>query len=179
MLPFRKRLGLTVMELCVVVAVIGILSLLLWPLIGWYRKRALAIGCTENLKGLYTATSSYLSANNFVWPQIPYSASQPQENAREWHDLLQPYGLAWINWVCPEVQSKIGSPDVSKRELNRSDYIAMRFDAKPGTPQKWSNQPWFAERQSIHAGGNLLILSNGRVATLREALQIAKQPQNP
>ena len=159
--------------------IIAILSLLVYPAVGWYRARAQGAACTQNLRALYTATSSYLNASGGVWPQIPYTSQKREENARAWHDLLKPYGLDWINWICPSVQSTIGNPDVTKFKMNRSDYAAMPFDAKPNTAHRWANQPWFAERQAVHVGGNLIVTSNGAVMTLSEAAQLAKQPQTP
>lgn len=174
----RSRQGLTLLELAVVVMIIGIMAVMLWPAVGWYQKRAMRINCTSNLQGLYVATNAYLGQTNYTWPQVPYDASKPEENMKAWHDLLKPYGLGWTNWVCPAVQKKLGNPDVTKEKLHRSDYIAMRFDSKPGTPRRWANQPWFAERQAVHKGGNLIIMSTGATMTLSDALKISKQPQS-
>jgi prepilin-type N-terminal cleavage/methylation domain-containing protein len=175
----RGRAGVTLLELCTVIIIIGILAVLLYPVMGWYGERARRLSCTQNLKGLYTATSAYLNANNGVWPQIRLDAQHSQEYARSWFDTLHPYGLAWVNFICPSVQKKSGNPDYNNPRFNRTDYAAMVFDDKPWTARKWPHQPWFNERQSMHGNGQLLILTDGTLIDLAEARRLGAQPQNP
>jgi len=169
----------TILELVTVLIIICILAVLLYPVVGWYSERARRLSCTQNLKGLYAATSSYLNSNSGVWPQIKFNSQQPQDYARGWYDVLHPYGLAWVNLICPSVQKKGGNPDYTIPRFNRTDYAAMVFDDKPWTARRWPYQPWFNERQSVHGGGQLLILTNGSIIDLVEARKLGAQPQNP
>src|SRR4051812_25585309 len=102
----RPLSGVTILELVTVLIIICILAVLLYPVVGWYSERARRLSCTQNLKGLYAATSSYLNSNSGVWPQIKFNSQQPQDYARGWYDVLHPYGLAWVNLICPSVQKK-------------------------------------------------------------------------
>lgn len=167
--------GVTLMELMTVVVIICIMAVLLYPAFTWYQERARKVVCSENLKGLYTSTASYLNANNGVWPQIPFSSKEAQNYARSWHDLLQPYGMAWSNFICPSFQIKSGKPDFTQKKYHRSDYMAMPFDDKQWTARKWDRQPWFTERQDMHGGGNLLVLANGTIIDLNDAKRLEQQ----
>jgi hypothetical protein len=170
---------MTLMELMTVVLIIAILSVLFYPLVGWYQARAKRIVCAENLKGLFVSTTTYLNANSGIWPQIPMNSKEPQVYARSWHEILSPYGIGWQNLICPAVQAKVGNPDFTQPKLNRFDYVATRFDSKPWTARKWDHQPWFAERQDMHGKGNLLILTNGTLVDLEEARRIGQGSQPP
>jgi prepilin-type N-terminal cleavage/methylation domain-containing protein len=170
---------MTLLELMTVLVIISILAVLLYPVVGWYQQRARRIACLENLKGLYTGTAAYLGANGGIWPQIRWNSTEPQVYARAWHDILQPFGLTWNNFICPSVQIKVGNPDYVQRKFNRMDYIPSMFDDKPWTAKKWERQPWFSERQNMHGNGQLLILANGSMLDLNEARKIGQQPQAP
>ena len=168
---------MTLLELLTVLMIIGILAVLLLPTIGWYRNRAYHIGCVQNLKSLYVATTNYMASSGGRWPQIRLAKDQSVKYAEEWHDVLHPYGIGWENLVCPMVQSRIGNPDVSKPKEHRTDYIAMHFSDNPNAAMKWPLQPWFVERQDSHGSGGLMILTNSQIIDLQEAAKMAKQPQ--
>lgn len=175
----RSRSGVTLLELCTVLIVICILAVLLYPAMAWYGERARRLACTQNLKGLYSATSTYINANEGRWPQIKLNAQQPQDYARAWYEILHPYGLAWVNFICPSVQKKSGNPDYNNPKYHRTDYAAMVFDDKPWTCKKWPKTPWFVERQSMHGSGQIFILTDGTIIDLNEARKMGTQPQNP
>ena len=179
LVKFRRCVGVTILEVATALIVIGILAVLLYPAMGWYTERARRVACSQNLKGLYSATSNYLNSNLGVWPQIQWKSSDQQEYARSWYEALHPYGLGWANFICPSVQKKSGNPDYNQPRFNRTDYAAMIFDNKPWTARKWPHHPWFNERQSVHGSGQLLILTDGSLIDLNEARKMGTQPQNP
>lgn len=161
----------------VVLMVIGILAVLLIPSIAWYRARVYRLGCMQNLKSLYIATTNYMTSSGGRWPQIYLSKDESVKYAEAWEDVLHPYGITWQNLVCPTAQLNLGNPDVSKPKAHRTDYIAMRFDDNPNTAIKWPLQPWFAERQDTHGRGNMMILTNSQIIDLKQAAKMASQPQ--
>lgn len=178
-LPAQTR-GVTLMELMTVMVIIAILAVLIAPGIAAYRERARRIGCTENLKGLYTGATAYLTSNNGRWPQIRWSGETAQgqvDFAREWYAALKPYGIAWSNYICPSVQARLQNPDFTKDKNNRTDYMPAFFDDNAWTATRWAKQPWFAERQDMH-GGNLFILSDGSLIDIHEARRRSLEPQN-
>jgi hypothetical protein len=42
-------------------------------------------------------------------------------------------------------------------------YLPTLFDARPGTPNKWTGMPWFSEIANVHGHGNLTIPSGGHI----------------
>jgi prepilin-type N-terminal cleavage/methylation domain-containing protein/prepilin-type processing-associated H-X9-DG protein len=68
----RRYAGFTLIELMVVVAVIGILITILFPVVSRVQERAREVHCTNNLKQLHIATVNYMHANR---GRLPYSAN--------------------------------------------------------------------------------------------------------
>ena len=160
-----------------VLMIVGILAVLLLPTISWYRARAYRIGCVQNLKSLYVATTNYMTSSGGQWPQITLVKDESVKYAEAWEEVLHPYGITWQNLVCPTVQMRLSNPDVSKPKAHRTDYIAMQFSDKPNAAMKWPMQPWFVERQDSHGSGGLIILTNSQIIDLKQAAKMASQPQ--
>jgi type II secretory pathway pseudopilin PulG len=155
-----------------VIVIIGILAVLLLPALLRYQEGARRVACVARLKSLYVATSGFMGANEGRWPRIRPTMSDDAQFAQQWYDVLSPQGLGWEDLVCPSMQRKLGSPKVSDPKLHRMDYVNMFFDDRPGTAMKWPNMPWFLERQDIHGGGQLVILSSGTVVDIKEARRL-------
>ena len=64
----RARLGFTLVELLVVVAIIGILAALLVPVVGRMRNAALTTASVSNLRQIHMMLTSYLNDNNNYFP---------------------------------------------------------------------------------------------------------------
>ena len=149
--------------------IIALLASMVVPLVGEMHRRAQRASCASNLRGLYIAASACLDSTGH-WPQVSPGLIQSDstEYARQWHVALQPYGIAPINWVCPTVQTGLGSPDLNKHENARVDYLATPFDPDPISPRKYLTQPWFTERGDVHGDGNLVVFANGSIKSLNE-----------
>lgn len=160
------------MELMTVIVIIGILATMVFGIMADVQYRADRVSCTANLKNLYTGAAVYLQEQG-TWPQIdPHLGSGGNKQyAQLWINALLPYGVAKPNWICPSVQKLMHNPDVTQPDHIRIDYIATPFDEKPMTPYLWPSQPWFVERGAVHGGGNLMIWTNGRILSLREAME--------
>ncbi len=171
--------GLTLLELVVVVVVIAITVAISLPVISKVRARAQRAQCSTNLRNLYVAAELYLQQNG-SWPQIARAPADggSEECARAWQEALQPYGPTAKTWICPTIQGLLHNPDYSKAENARTDYVAMPFDDKPGTPHRWPRQPWFVETGDVHGNGNLIIFTDGSIGDLKTVLAGAGRAGN-
>ena len=61
--------GFTLIELLIVVAVIGILAALLFPVFARVRENARRASCQSNLKQLGLGVLQYAQDNDDLWPQ--------------------------------------------------------------------------------------------------------------
>lgn len=159
------------MELMTVMVILSILMVLLLKLTDTMRARAEKASCAANLRHLYAGAAGYVMDRG-QWPQVPGELvrKDSKEYAKQWINALAPYGISQQNWLCPTQHRSLNAPDMTKDENRRLDYNATPFDAKPNTPYLWPKQPWFVEHASSHDGGPLLILTDGKIITLREAI---------
>jgi len=162
-----RIVAFTVFELLIIVVIIGILAAFLFPAFAGLRARAQRVQCTVNLRSLYVAANLYVQQNG-SWPQISVSDSDDdQAYVQAWIAALAPFGPAQKSWICPTVESLLGSPDLSNSSNARLDYIPMPFDDKPTTPYQWPRQPWFVEANDVHGHGNLIIFTDGSISDLK------------
>ena len=162
--------GFTLLELTISILVIAIVITMLFPVFGSLRSRSERIRCIANLRSLHVAASLYVQEHK-MWPQIAVnSGSSAKDNATQWIDAFQPYGLAQINWICPTIQRSLQSPNFSDPDNTRIDYAASNFDTNQQSPYQYSTQPWFVESADVHGNGNLLIFPDGSIQTLNELL---------
>jgi len=160
-----RKVAFSLFELLIVLVIIGILSELLLPAISAFRARAQRVQCMANLRSLYIAANLYVQQNG-SWPQIAMGDTDSAEDdyAKAWIDALTPFGPTQKTWICPTVQNLLGNPDLSDSQNVRVDYGAMSFDDKATTPYQWPQAPWFAESQSVHGNGNLIIFTDGSIS---------------
>jgi prepilin-type N-terminal cleavage/methylation domain-containing protein len=164
----KSRRGFTLLELLVVIGVIAVLAALGITVASGIRSRAERVQCMTNLRGLYVAAESYLQQNG-SWPQIPMadeSETADEDYASAWIAALAPFGATQKTWICPTMQRGMHSPDLSKPENVRVDYIASNFDDKPTTPHQWPGQPWFIEAGNGHGNGALIVFTDGTIKEL-------------
>lgn len=102
-----KSRAFTLIELLVVVAIISILTAILFPVFAQAREKARAIACISNLKQIGTAILMYTEDNDGTYFEIPYDAPAPTPPATltAWSDLLQPYIKNTGVFTCPDTSS--------------------------------------------------------------------------
>lgn len=178
---FRFREAFTLIELCAVVVVIGILAGVSFPVYFQFRSKAEAVSCAANMRVLYGGAAAYVQEHQ-AWPKIPkvqkksdggIQAGASQEIANKWIAALKPYGVGEYTWRCPSVERdmrKHGKPDALK--IPRLDYTPTLFEGGALAPYQWTTHPWFIERGSPHGKGPLIILADGRVVTVEDLMRL-------
>jgi prepilin-type N-terminal cleavage/methylation domain-containing protein len=168
--------GFTLLEIMTVLVIIAIMSVFIIQAYSYLMMRAQGVSCTNNLKNLYAASSSYVMDNQ-SWPQVSTADLTGTGYAQGWIDALAPYKIGKINWVCPTVQRLLNNPDLTQPENIRVDYFATPFDSNVTSPSRYPTQPWFIENANVHGDGNLMIFANGQVKSLNETVaDLASQP---
>jgi prepilin-type N-terminal cleavage/methylation domain-containing protein len=172
----RQCGGFTLMELATVIVIISILAVLSIQGYAALIYRAQGVNCTNNLRNLYAACSSYVQDNQ-TWPQIPTTNADKPAFAQAWINALAPYKIQAVNWICPSIQRLLGNPDYTQPQNVRIDYGATPFPPGLTAPTRYPTQPWFAESASVHGDGNLIIYANGDLKTLNQVITDMAQPQ--
>lgn len=92
----NRRWGFTLLELLVVVAIIGLLSAILFPVFSRVRENARRSSCQSNLKQIGLGISQYAQDfDEMLPPSTINSAKVP------WHKLVYPYLKSYQIYKCP------------------------------------------------------------------------------
>ena len=108
--------GFTLVELLVVIGVIAILIAVTLPALRGARTAAMSVGCQNNLRSLFAATTSYLHDHERIlpWAQVivwyPIGDEAPLPAVGSYMDAALPrmengVVLTGQPWLCPEDQS--------------------------------------------------------------------------
>ena len=173
----RSRSALTLLELMTVLVIISILIVIVAPAFGYLQQRARKVNCIANLRSLHVATNSYVQDYQH-WPQLAHPKSGDTAAAKAWIDILQPYGLAQINWICPSIQQALGSPDFSDPANIRVDYFATPFNAKATAPFQQARQPWYIEAADIHGNGQEILFSDGHIEEAGDVMRAGRSAKS-
>jgi prepilin-type N-terminal cleavage/methylation domain-containing protein len=172
----RECGGFTLLELMTVIIIISILAVISIQAFSFMILRAQRVSCTNNLKNLYAAATSYVQDYQ-SWPQISTANISDPSFAQAWITALSPYKIHPVNWICPSIQRLLLNPDYTQPGNARIDYMATPFDSNPVSPSRYATQPWFAETASVHGDGNLMIFANGEIKSLNQVVEDMQTPQ--
>ena len=104
-----KKRAFTLVEMCIVLAIVMILAALLLGVIGRLREKSRQTTCQSNLHQLYLGLTQYVSDNDSQFPNFP----QKKEK-------LMPYLKSAQVYICPSV-SRPFPPDFAAQD-NGQDY---------------------------------------------------------
>ena len=92
-LGLRRSLGFTLIELLTVVAIIGVLAAILFPVLGRVRETAKDSRCVENLHQIGLAIQTYAADNKGALPATGFFGVAPYYNRdqRNFQNSLLPY----------------------------------------------------------------------------------------
>ncbi len=155
--PFQ-RLGFTVLELLVVVAVVGVLASLLFPVLGRAKAKAKLAKCSSNLKQVSLAIRMYADDSNDAAPQ-EVEANDPTVSLIGYKRMLKTYlGSEGAShsygrvFACPSdtfyYDELTGSPRLVRQGLCEqavSDYSSYAFNGGNASPN--SNFPGISGRK--------------------------------
>ncbi len=97
----RRVPGFTLMELLVVMAIIAILSAILFPVLAQVREKARATTCASNLKQLGTASQMYMEDYDET-VSLVCGSNGDGTGFVTWQDLVQPYAKNYAITICPD-----------------------------------------------------------------------------
>ncbi len=92
----RASRGFTLIEILIVVAIVGILAAILFPVFGSARETARTATCSSNLKQIYLGTQLYVQDNNGTYPNPGYVSTKCG-----WANLVYPYVKSTDVFQCP------------------------------------------------------------------------------
>ena len=101
--PRRKKSGFTLIEVLVVVAIIGLLAALLFPVFARARENARRASCLSNMKqiglGLLQYVGDYDEQNSRIW--YGSSGDSNATTSYKWMDAIYPYVKSEQIFTCP------------------------------------------------------------------------------
>src|SRR5438093_498881 len=132
----RRRMGFTLVELLLIVAILVILAAVLFPVFAQARARGRAAVCTSNLRQIVQAGLMYVSDHDERFPSCYLSPTPPY--AVDPSLLLQPYLRGWAVLYCPERRTVM--PDCLDPEHGfRPNSRCMGYGYNWGSGQLWNN----------------------------------------
>ncbi len=99
-----RRVGFTLIEILIVLAIIGILAAILFPVFNRVRASARAAACSSNLKQIGLGILLYANDNNGGLPRPP-SPSKDKLPRCGWPDLFFRYTRSAEVFQCPDDES--------------------------------------------------------------------------
>ena len=160
--------AVTLVEISVCLAIIGILVVVLVPVGRGYLEKSESVVCMNNMRNLLPAFNAYIQDNGH-WPQEPVAIWNSNDDVAHedwWIAQMKPYGLDEKNWQCPTIRRTISSKDPNGRP--RLHYSPTMFDANALTPYKWATQPWFVEIGNMHGRGAHICFPDGSIKTIND-----------
>src|SRR5687767_2606493 len=99
----RQRNGFTLIELLIVIAIIGILAALLFPVFARARENARRTSCVSNLRQIGLGILQYIQDNDEQNTQRWYGSSGPSDmtTSYKWMDAIFPYVKSEQLFNCP------------------------------------------------------------------------------
>ena len=135
------RNAFTLIEILVVLAIIGVLAAILFPVFSSARESARMATCSSNLKQIYLGTQLYMKDSNNHYPRLPVSCG--------WATLVYPYVKSTEVFECPnddyfqfDTSCQVDTSIKGKNVRNGSyDYNLLRTGYQPYISEGYVGRP--------------------------------------
>ena len=166
---FLFKNGFTILEIFAVVVIFSILATLFFAVSNRLPMRAELPKCIAHMKSLQVSLAAHIHDKGY-WPQESDAQSGENESAYEdwWINVLRPYGASESTWMCPTIKRLVTNKNKDGRP--KVHYTPTMFDKNPGTPYRWSTQPWLIEIGNMHGQGALICYPDGSVKPMDEVV---------
>ena len=145
----RKRRAFTLIEILVVIAIIGILAAILFPVFSRAREGARRVSCSSNLKQIGLGAMQYTQDNANIlmrnWSGTDFGPSDATERYK-WMDAIQPYIKNTKVFTCPS--DSLNPPYIYRDGQNYGSYCI--------------NGAYFSEPVNVRRSPNIAHLSRIR-----------------
>jgi len=163
----KRDKGFTLIELLVVVAIIAILSAILFPVFARAREQARKSACLSNLKQIGLGVMMYVQDYDETYPvansATPSSDPMAGLTASYWFNVLQPYTRNRQVWYCPTA-GRIMTSDSSDIQQYSGGY---GFNAcGTGTISSSSSTHWNGFGQTVKSDGTVTCTPDGSTVKL-------------
>jgi len=165
----RSKAAFTFVEILAVIVILGVLASLVFLAFDRLPMRAEMPACMANMRSLQVSLAAY-TADKGHWPQEPVDQLGNNEDAYEdwWIAELKPYGAEESTWMCPTIKRLVTNK--SKNGRPKVHYTPTMFDKNPGTPYRWTTQPWLIEIGNMHGQGALICYPDGSIKPMDEVV---------
>lgn len=178
----KTRMNFTLIELLVVVAIIAVLAAMLMPVLSKARRRAREIACTNNLRQLGIALTSYADENSGHLPtNHDFAPGTESQQVYTWDDQLSDYDGRTLShdqkigenpghyglYVCPLDQTPVGMSNRSKRSYSINRGSSNSNTLKLGISNIYSETPWSADLASINFPDQTIALADNHMSLNR------------
>jgi prepilin-type N-terminal cleavage/methylation domain-containing protein/prepilin-type processing-associated H-X9-DG protein len=143
----RRKAGFTLVELLIVLAIVGVLAALLFPVFARAREQARKTSCQANQKQILLAVTMYVQDYDGLFPKIYYHDVSGQ--IVTWYETLLPYTKSQQVFQCPtDSGTKVGGswkPAPKFRSSYAASYDLLWGDSlseyAPSAPMSRARKP--------------------------------------
>ncbi len=148
-----KQMGVTLVELLVVLAVMGILAALVVPSIGKSREKGRTAACLANLRHLGVALNLYLGEHNLTMPTLAVGRRDEGGDNATIDTVLADYAESEAAFRCPSDPgiwqaagtSYFWNPALNGQRANALDFLGLTDSA--------IRIPVLSDKEGWHQGG--------------------------
>ncbi len=130
-----RRRGFTLVELIVVIAIIAIISAVLFPVFSQVRSEALQISWSESARQVAMSTRLYVDDydDTLMLPRHNLSADANASNDRTWVQSLLPYTSNFELFFCPVDKTRPPRPTIFDPDLGLGNTTARYYEQSQRT----------------------------------------------